>query len=101
MIHKLWFAKKIILVLVAVAAFGGIVMSLWNWIIPTIFTNANTISYFHALGLLVLSRILFGGFHGRGRWHQYKHMQRWHQMTDAEKEKFKKGMMGFHHHDRE
>ena len=95
--QKLWFAKKLIMVMIAIAALGWVVMSLWNWIMPSLFTSAQPIDYFRALGLLVLSRILFGGFHGRGGWHHQKHMQRWHNMTDEEKEKFKQGMKGFRH----
>ena len=94
MSHKLWFAKGIVFVAAAIAGLGWLVMSLWNWIIPTLFASANNIDYLHALGLLVLCRILFGGFHGRGGWHNHK-MHRWHNMTDEEKEKFKQGMMGF------
>lgn len=94
--HKLKYVFYFIMMLGAIAALGWIVMSLWNWIIPSIFANGLPIDYFRALGLLVLCRVLFGGFHGRGGWHNHKHMQRWHKMTDEEKEKFKQGMMGFH-----
>lgn len=40
-------------------------MLLWNAILPDIFT-AKPISFWQALGLLALARILFGGF--RGPW---------------------------------
>jgi len=93
--HTLRYVFYFILMLGAIAVLGWLVMSLWNWIIPSIFANAQTIDYLRALGLLVLCRILFGGFHGRGDWHKYRHMQRWHQMTEEEKEKFKQGLMGF------
>jgi len=93
--YKLRFIKYLLLAAVAIAALGWLVMSLWNWIIPSVFVNAQAIDYARALGLLVLCRILFGGFHGRGGWHHHKHMQRWHNMTDEEKAKFKRGMMGF------
>ena len=96
--HKLWFAKGIVFVAAAIAALSWLVMSLWNWIIPTLFTNAHTIDYLHALGLLILCRILFGGFHGRGGWHKHRNMHRWHHMTNEEKEKFKQGMMDFRSH---
>jgi hypothetical protein len=99
--QKLKYVFYFIVMLSAIAALGWIVMSLWNWIIPSVFANALPIDYFRALGLLVLCRVLFGGFHGRGGWHHHKHMQRWHKMTDEEKEKFKRGMMGFHSHSRE
>jgi hypothetical protein len=35
---------------------------LWNWLMPVIF-GLTTITYFQALGLLILSKILFFGFH--------------------------------------
>jgi len=37
-----------------------------DWLAPAIF-GLHTISFWQALGLLVLSKILFGGFHGRAR----------------------------------
>lgn len=40
---------------------GAVVMYLWNAILPDI-ASVSTITYWQALGLLVLSRILFGGF---------------------------------------
>ena len=52
------------LVIIAIFAFSGIVMLLWNAIIPDIF-HSSIITIWQAMGLLVLSRILFGGFHFR------------------------------------
>jgi hypothetical protein len=49
--------------LVLVALFGAVVMLLWNAIIPDI-TGWKAINYWQALGLLVLCKILFGGFGG-------------------------------------
>jgi hypothetical protein len=47
---------------------GGIVVQwLWNWLVPDIF-GLRPIRFWEALGLLALSRILFGGF-GRGGGH--------------------------------
>lgn len=47
---------------------GLIVMTLWNALLPPIL-GVSTISFWQALGLLVLSRILFGGYgFGRGSW---------------------------------
>jgi hypothetical protein len=44
---------------------GGIVVQLlWNWLVPDILT-LRRITFWEALGLLALCRILFGGF-GRG-----------------------------------
>ena len=98
---KFWIAKKIVMVLTMIALLGWVIMSLWNWIIPSLFVDVQTISYVKALGLLVLSRILFGGFHGRGGWMHHKHMQRWEQMTPEEREKFQHGLSGFRSRHRE
>ena len=46
---------------------GWIVMHLWNWLLPPLF-GWRMITFWQALGLLVLCRILFGGVSGRG-WH--------------------------------
>jgi hypothetical protein len=46
---------------------GVIVQWLWNWLLPDIF-GLREISFWQALGLLALCRILFGGF-GRGGGH--------------------------------
>jgi hypothetical protein len=47
--------------------FGGIaVQLLWNWLLPAIF-DVRRVTFWEALGLLALCRILFGGFgFGRG-----------------------------------
>jgi hypothetical protein len=98
--RKFWFGK-LLFAFFAIAALGWLVMALWNWILPSLFTGFQAIDYWRALGLLVLCRILFGGFHGHGGWHRYHHMQRWHQMTDEERKRFKEGLMGissWHHH---
>ena len=47
-----------------IALFGFAVMSLWNWLMPELF-GLKAIGYWQAMGLMVLSRIFFGGF-GRG-----------------------------------
>jgi hypothetical protein len=43
--------------------FGYIIMSLWNWLMPDIFGLA-TITYWQAVGLFILAKIIFGGFGG-------------------------------------
>ena len=83
--------KMIVLVVLGVAVFGWVVMSLWNWLIPSLFVGVRQIDYVQALGVLLLSRILFGGFRGHGRWHR----NRWEQMTPEEREKFQTGIRGF------
>lgn len=39
---------------------GGVVMFLWNWLMPEL-VGASCIGYLQALGLLLLSKIFFGG----------------------------------------
>lgn len=78
----------------AVLVFGGLVMLLWNNILPSVL-GVGTLTFWQAVGLLVLCRILFGGFRG-GRpgggphaWQRRKMRQRWMQMSDEDREKFR------------
>lgn len=69
---------------------GEVVRRLWNWLLPALF-SVPEITFWQALGLLVLCRILFGGFgmHGRRgprRW------GRWEDMTPEERERFRHRM---------
>jgi hypothetical protein len=85
-------------VVLFVFLFGELVMHLWNWLLPGLF-GLHTIGFWQALGLLLLSRILFGGFggHGHGPGPSKKRRQmeeRWEQMTPEEREKFRQGMHG-------
>jgi hypothetical protein len=83
---------KALLVIVGMAVLGWMVMTLWNWVMPALFVGARAIDFAHALGLLILSRILFGGFRGHGGWRGRQQWRRWEQMTPEEREKFQKGM---------
>jgi hypothetical protein len=38
--------------------------------------------------LLILSRILFGGFRGHGGWRARRHWRKWDAMTPEERERF-------------
>jgi hypothetical protein len=52
--------------LVLFVALGGyVVMQLWNWLTPELF-GWRSVTFWQALGLLALCRILFGGWGGRG-----------------------------------
>jgi hypothetical protein len=58
----LLFAPLAILGMMLFAFIGGqIVLLLWNWLMPTLF-GIGQINFWQALGILVLCRILFGGF---------------------------------------
>ena len=89
---KLRFFAKALLILVGIAVLGWMVMTLWNWVIPALFIGGRSIDYLHAMGLLILSRILFGGFRGHGGCHGRRHCRRWQQMTPEERETFQKNL---------
>ncbi|WGS52139.1 hypothetical protein LFL96_28475 [Paraburkholderia sp. D15] len=79
---------KVLLVIVGIAVLGWAVMMLWNWVVPALFVGARAIDFAHALGLLVLSRILFGGFRGHGGWRGRRQWRKWQSMTPEERERF-------------
>ena len=82
------------LFLVFIAGMIWAVMSLWNGLMPALFA-VKTVTYWQALGLMVLCWILFGGFRGarsaRGPW-DYGMRRRWRRMTPAEREDFIAGL---------
>jgi len=84
--------KILIFVPIVIFVLGEVVLHLWNWLIPTLF-HLPAISFWQALGLLVLSWTLFGGFRGAGRGHhgfgRRRWRQRWEHMTPEEREKFR------------
>jgi hypothetical protein len=77
-----------LLIIPAAALLGWMVMLLWNAVIPALFVGSRTIDYPHALGLLVLSRILFGGFRGHGGWHRHRRWHRWEAMSPEDREQY-------------
>ncbi|MFM0041794.1 hypothetical protein [Paraburkholderia sediminicola] len=92
MSFKLRCVGKALLVLVGIAVLGWMVMTLWNWVIPALFIGGRSIDYLHAMGLLILSRILFGGFRGHGGCHGRRHWRRWERMTPEERNNFQKNL---------
>ena len=86
--------KWVLLGIVFVAVFGLVTMQLWNWLVPALF-GGPSLSFWQAIGLLLLAKILLGGFGPRGYrggGHYWK--QRWRnklsKMTPEEQEEFKK-----------
>ncbi len=86
-------AKAIVIGSVAIVVIGFLVMTLWNALIPELF-GGPVLTFWQAVGLLVLSHILLRGF---GGWkHGWRH-DRWKRrfeeklaaMTPEEREKFK------------
>jgi hypothetical protein len=53
--------------ILAIFLIGYVTMSLWNWLVPALF-NGPVLTFWQALGLLFLSKILFGGFGGKRGW---------------------------------
>jgi hypothetical protein len=90
-------------ILLFIAVGGEVVKYLWNWLLPPMF-GWREITFWQAVGLLALSRILFGG-HGFSRSGVRRRMsdrmaermaqrmgQRWDQMTPEEQERFRQGI---------
>lgn len=88
--NKKWLFIPIFIL--AIFLFGGIVMWLWNAILPAVI-GVKTINLWQALGILLLSKILFGGFRGgwgshrKARWMEMQ--QKLSAMTPEERERFK------------
>ena len=75
---------------------GEVVMHLWNWNLPAVF-GWRQITFWQALGVFALCRILFGnlGMRGGHRPNFGRRMAaRWEQMTPEEREKFRQGFRG-------
>ena len=97
--YRFWKALKVVaFVLVASVVLGYVVQGLWNSLMPVLF-GLRVITFWQALGLFLLSKILFGGFHrgGHGRGGREWKMAmkaRWEGMSPEEREKFMTGMRG-------
>jgi hypothetical protein len=97
---KNWAVKGLKFALFAVlilAVLSFVVMSLWNWLMPALI-GAHLITFWQAAGLLVLCKILFGGFRGgpsgRHRFWKHRMAERWEAMSPEERDKFRQGMRG-------
>jgi hypothetical protein len=92
----IWIAPLAILGMVIFTWIGGeVVMLLWNWLAPALF-GLPPVTFWQAIGLLALCRILFGGFGLSGggvRSNSRRRMrERWEQMTPEERERFRLGL---------
>jgi len=95
---RFWLKRGIMFFLffvTAIVVFGAIVMGLWNAILPDVI-GVKAITFLQALGILLLSKILFGGFGHRGSWNgrgrnQWKKrmQEKLATMSPEDKEKFK------------
>ena len=78
---------------------GGVVRWLWNWLLPSLF-GWRQLTFWQAVGILALCRILFGshGFRGarssaRGRMKE-RMAERYASMTPEERENFRQNWRG-------
>lgn len=82
------------LFIVFIAIGGEVVALLWNWLLPPLFGWAQ-VTYWQALGILALCRILFGGFGGPGlRRPRRRTAERWENLSPQERERFRQGTRG-------
>lgn len=96
--NKKFWVKKIVgftvLAIAMTAILGYVVMLLWNHVLAAVI-SVSLITFWQALGLLILSKILFGGWGGRccgggkgGHW-KNEMKEKWHNMSPEEREKIK------------
>jgi len=92
----MWIAPVALTALAAFVVVGGeVVRLLWNWLAPELF-GWREVTFWEALGLLALCRILFGGHFGPRWGSRFRDRvgRRWQQMTPEERERFRQGMAG-------
>jgi len=92
---KYWGKKVAFFVILAplfILAFGYFVMTLWNFTLPAIF-GVSTITFWQAIALFILSKILFSGF--RGGWGHKPHGpgaywgSKWKSLSDEERNAYR------------
>ncbi len=93
--HPLKIVFFIMVTIVFVALMGFVVMWLWNHILTEV-TSVKPLTFGQAVGLLVLSRILFGSFrfgppfrNARSSRRKKYWKEKWMNMTEEEKAAFK------------
>lgn len=83
-----------VFLVVMVTLIGALVMWLWNWLMPSLF-GLPTLTFWQAVGLLVLCRLLVGniGFGGHHHGHEHgdcgssnKLRERWNNMSAEERQ---------------
>ena len=86
-----------LIVLGVVGLFALAVRGLWNGVLTDVL-DVKVITYWQALGLLVLGRIFFGGFPGRRGgpwgppWRRHMMMKRWESLTPEQREQMRAEM---------
>lgn len=96
---KAWIARRIaggiVIAVIAFAAFGFFTMLLWNALVPELF-HGPSVTFWQAVGIVVLSHILFRGWmpwYHKSHWRhdRWKHRleEKLSAMTPEERDKFK------------
>jgi len=85
-----WFLFAIPMFLLFLAIGSLVVMFLWNALLPAIF-GLKEIGFLQAVGVLILAKILFGGFGRRpsafvSRRRHWERWKEWHESEHSEKE---------------
>jgi hypothetical protein len=103
--RSFFYKRRFLFIPLGVAAFlsliSFVVMSLWNCLLPGIL-HVGVITFWQAMGIFVLCKILFGfgkggrGF-GGGPWMRHRMEERFKNMTPEEREKFKAKMQNCGH----
>ncbi len=97
---RIFFKGRFIFIPIAIAAFltliSFVVMQLWNALLPAIL-HVGVITFWQAMGIFILCKILFGfgkgkGFGGGGPWMRHRMEDRFKNMTPEERERFKQKM---------
>jgi hypothetical protein len=95
-VRRFWMMKGLAFIVLAplfVAALTVVVMLLWNALIPSLFAGP-ILGFWQAAGLLVLCRVLFGGFRPHGHHPNWRHRAwraRWHRMSPEDRDRFRDG----------
>jgi hypothetical protein len=94
-----WIVKAVLLGILFVVVIGFGTMWLWNTLAVGIF-GLPVLTFWQTLGLMLLGRLLTGGFgkRGGGGWQRGKMMlkERWRNMDDTERNEFMRNW-GKHH----
>ena len=101
MIHSRFprFILFLLFIFAVLVPLGFIIMALWNNILAVIFPIA-LINFWQALGLFLLSKLLFGGLPGKPAWAGRRHNRRemeemrnkWFNLSPEERKNFRQDM---------
>jgi len=83
-----WAVKITLWFSIMFALFGFAVMWLWNWLVPALFHGA-TITFWQAVGLILLARFLVGFGKGGPRHIKSKFARGWSSMSEEEKQRLR------------